>query len=126
FAGVEELAPGHVRTYEARGVRERAFWKPDFVEEPRSVEDSAGAVGEALRKATSLRMLRADVPVGSYLSGGLDSSLVASLALAAKGRGFQTFSLRFADAEYDETGFQRLMARRLGTEHHEVLVSRQD
>src|SRR6185295_5216790 len=126
FAGVEELAPGHVRTYDARGVRERAFWKPEFVEEPRSVEDSAGAVGEALEEATSLRMLRADVPVGSYLSGGLDSSLVAALGLRAKGGHFHTFSLRFEDAEYDETQYQRAMVAALGSDHHEVVVSRHD
>ena len=71
-------------------------------------------------------MLRADVPVGSYLSGGLDSSLIATLGLRAKGERFQTFSLRFEDAEYDETSFQRLMARHLGSDHHEVLVSRAD
>ena len=54
-------------------------------------------------------MLRADVPVGSYLSGGLDSSLVAAMGQEAKGEGFRTFSLRFADAEFDETPFQRAM-----------------
>ena len=82
--------------------------------------------GPALEKATSLRMLRADVPVGSYLSGGLDSSLVAALGLRAKGDRFSTFSLRFEDAEYDETRYQRLMAERLGSDHHEVVVSRRD
>ena len=71
-------------------------------------------------------MLRADVPVGSYLSGGLDSSLIAALGLRAKGSKFSTFSLRFEDAEYDETSYQRTMAERLGSEHHEVLVSRGD
>ena len=81
---------------------------------------------DALEQATSLRMLRADVPVGSYLSGGLDSSLVAALGRRFAGDRFQTFSLRFEDAEYDETGFQRLMAKRLGSEHHEVVVSRGD
>src|SRR3954469_17738271 len=126
FVGVEELPPGCVRTYDLRGVRERAFWQPDFEERARTVEESTHEVRAALQQATSLRMLRADVPVGSYLSGGLDSSLVAALGHAAKGPGFQTFSLRFADAEYDETEFQRLMARRLGTDHHEVLVSRRD
>jgi asparagine synthase (glutamine-hydrolysing) len=71
-------------------------------------------------------MLRADVPVGSYLSGGLDSSIVAALGRRVAGDRFQTFSLRFDDAEYDETGFQRLMAQVVGSEHHEVVVSRRD
>ena len=71
-------------------------------------------------------MLRADVPVGCYLSGGLDSSLVAALGLRAKGAAFCTFSIRFEDAEYDEGHFQRLMAKRLGTDHREVVVSRRD
>jgi len=71
-------------------------------------------------------MLRADVPVGSYLSGGLDSSLVAALGLRAKGERFQTFSLRFEDVEYDETEFQRALVEHLKSEHHEVVVSRTD
>ena len=83
-------------------------------------------VRDALEQATSLRMLRADVPVGSYLSGGLDSSLVAALGLRAKGSKFQTFSLRFEDAEYDETSHQRAMAEYLGSDHHDVVVTRDD
>jgi asparagine synthase (glutamine-hydrolysing) len=71
-------------------------------------------------------MLRADVPVGCYLSGGLDSSFVAALALRAKGSRFATFSLRFADAEYDETPHQRQMADHLGSEHHDLLVAGAD
>ena len=71
-------------------------------------------------------MLRADVPVGSYLSGGLDSSLVAALGLRAKGAKFNTFSLRFEDSEYDETSYQRQMAACLGSEHHEIVVTRAD
>jgi asparagine synthase (glutamine-hydrolysing) len=71
-------------------------------------------------------VLRADVLVGSYLSGGIDSSLVAALGRRAQGERFCTFSLRFEDAEYDETGFQRTMAAQLGSEHREVVVSRAD
>ena len=108
-----------------------AFWSPRFPasgngEFRGSVQEASERVLEELRRATSLRMLRSDVPVGSYLSGGLDSSLVAALGLEAKGSQFNTFSLRFADAEYDETEFQREMVRRLGSDHHEIVVRRED
>src|SRR5688572_29431664 len=71
-----------------------------------SIDDAASAVRDALEKATALRVLRADVRVGSYLSGGLDSSLIAALAHRASGDSLNTFSLRFEDSEYDETGYQ--------------------
>ena len=71
-------------------------------------------------------MLRADVPVGCYLSGGLDSSLIAALGYRfAQGR-FQTFSVRFEDAAFDESAFQHLMVERLGSEHHEITVTARD
>lgn len=127
FAGVHELPPGHLRIYDGGGVRERAYWTPQYPADfAGSLAEATEAVRAALARATELRMLRADVDVGSYLSGGLDSSLIATLGLAAKGEGFQTFSLRFADAEYDEGEFQRLMSARLGTTHHELTVSRGD
>jgi asparagine synthase (glutamine-hydrolysing) len=127
FEGVRELEPGHVRVYEDGKVTDRAYWTADYRETFQgSVQEAAEAVEEALKKATALRMLRADVDVGSYLSGGLDSSVIAALGLAAKGRGFQTFSLRFEDAEYDEGVFQRKMSEYLGSVHHEIVVSRAD
>ncbi len=133
FQGVTELEPGHVRTYENGIVNDCAYWTPGYpVGENAqsmfrgSLEDAVCEVRNALEKATSLRMLRADVPVGSYLSGGLDSSLVAAMGRKFAGDRFQTFSLRFEDAEYDETKYQRLMVNGLGSEHHEVVVSRND
>lgn len=133
FQGVSELEPGHVRTYVNGTVRDHAFWTQHYPVpgDARdrfggSLEDAVKAVRSALESATSLRMLRADVPVGSYLSGGLDSSLVAALGRQFAGDRFQTFSLRFEDAEYDETEYQRLMVKMLGSDHHEVVVSRSD
>lgn len=131
FAGIEELPPGHVRTYLNGERTERAFATVHYPESRAagfrgSLDDAVHAVRDALREATRLRMLRADVPVGSYLSGGLDSSLVAALGLEAKGEKFCTFSLRFEDAEYDETTFQREVVARLGTDHRELCVSRRD
>jgi len=128
FRGIAELPPGHVRTYRNGGVRERAYWRQEHAADfDGSLEEATERVRAALVDATALRMLRADVPVGCYLSGGLDSSVVAALALQATGgERFHTFSLRFEDAEYDEAPFQRQMAARLGSNHHEVHVSRRD
>src|SRR5262249_38062385 len=91
-----------------------------------SLDDARHALRAALERATALRMLRADVTVGSYLSGGLDSSVVSALAQRATGGRLQTFSLRFAAAEDDETAYQRRMVERLRSQHHEVTVSRAD
>jgi asparagine synthase (glutamine-hydrolysing) len=131
FAGIEEVEPGTVRTYAGERIARVSSYAPAFPSSGSgaftgSLDDAVAAVRVALENATSLRMLRADVPVGSYLSGGLDSSVVAALGLRAKGAKFSTFSLRFDDAEYDETPFQRTMAEYLGSDHHEVLVSRRD
>lgn len=131
FEGVEEIPPGHVRTYTAQGRTERAYAAIRYPESPAegfqgSLDDAVAAVRGALREATRLRMLRADVPVGSYLSGGLDSSLVAALGLEVKGEKFCTFSVRFEDAEYDETSFQRQVVAQLHTDHRELLVTRRD
>lgn len=133
FQGVSELKPGHVRIYENGTVRERAFWKPCYPdasgshhEFAGSLDDAVDKVRSALQSATSLRIEQADVPVGCYLSGGLDSSLVAMLGRGIAGNRFQTFSLRFDDTEYDETRYQRMVAAATGSEHHEVVVSRSD
>lgn len=131
FEGIEEVEPGAVRAYGPAGVSTDRAYDPAFPSGAvgtftGTVTDAAEAVREALTDATGLRMLRADVPVGSYLSGGLDSSFIAALGLRAKGSNFSTFSLRFEDAEYDETPFQRAMAAYIGSDHHELVVSRGD
>ncbi len=130
FEGVTELPPGSVRAYDRYGVsKERVWWRPTFATErlrADRTEENAERLLAALREATRLRMVRADVPVGAYLSGGLDSAVVATLARDASTGPLHTFSLRFEDAEYDETSHQRLMAERLGSVHHEVVASRAD
>jgi len=131
FAGVTELRPGHVRIVSRGRSEERAFWQPRYPVDAATgfqgtLEDAVLRVREALEESVRLRMLRADVPVGSYLSGGLDSSIVAALGVRSSGRGFCTYSIRFEDAEYDETGFQRTMAAAIESDHHEILVRRAD
>ncbi|MBU1948964.1 MAG: asparagine synthase (glutamine-hydrolyzing), partial [Candidatus Eisenbacteria bacterium] len=131
FRGIEELPPGCIQTYTAEGMAEKRFYEPHYPHDGAhsfqgSIDEATEAVREVLEEAVRLRILRSDVPVGCYLSGGLDSSLVAALGLGVKGDKFCTYSLRFEDAEFDETDYQRIMADRLGSEHHEVMVSRRD
>ena len=133
FAGIEELRPGCARTYINGTVREHCFSHPHFPSADDagagfggSLDEAVEQVRAALTEATRLRLLRAEVPVGSYLSGGLDSALVAALARRYASGDFHTFSMRFEDPEYDETPFQRLMAAQLGSEHHELMMKRSD
>ena len=131
FAGVTELEPGHVRTVTRGRIYDRAFWEPRYPVGRDALfrgtlEDATEQVRDVLEASVGLRMLRADVPVGCYLSGGLDSSLIAALGLRVKGEQFCTYSIRFEDAEYDETRFQRAMATFIGSDHREITVRRRD
>ncbi|MEW5754798.1 MAG: asparagine synthase (glutamine-hydrolyzing) [Pseudomonadota bacterium] len=131
FKGISELRPGHYRIYRNGAATEHAYWQPRFPtcraeEFAGSLDAAVAALHDTLQQATRLRMQRADVPVGSYLSGGLDSSLVAALGKDARPDTFHTFSMRFEDAEYDETDYQREMAARLGSRHAELLITRAD
>jgi asparagine synthase (glutamine-hydrolysing) len=130
FEGITELEPGHVRTISRESTHDRAFWAAPYPESTvapsGSVEAAAERVRSGLEDAVRLRMLRADVPVGAYLSGGLDSSLIAALGRRVKGDKFSTFSIRFEDAEYDETRYQRSVAALIESDHHEITVSRRE
>jgi asparagine synthase (glutamine-hydrolysing) len=116
FAGVSQLPPGSLLVWErGRIVDQRPWWNPTYGEAPQV----DGDLSEVLRESVSLR-LRADVPVGAYLSGGLDSSLISALARAEVGSKLQTFSIAFRDPRYDERAQQESVARMLGTSHHVV------
>src|SRR5262249_25669158 len=104
-------------------MREHAYWQLSLRETSMSLDEATEELRAALDRATRLRLVRADVPVGCYVSGGLDSSVIATLAGGGRGR-VQTYSLRFSRAEYDEGEFQRLVVDRLGSDHRELAVSR--
>lgn len=129
FEGVASVQPAGVVGFDdALRPSERIYWRPDFSVDPawesRSLDQAADALEEKLSRAVALR-LRADVPVGAYLSGGLDSSVVGDRMRARQPDEFRTFSVRFTDPVFDETGPQRLMAGLLGTQHHEILCDDQ-
>jgi asparagine synthase (glutamine-hydrolysing) len=124
---VHELPPGCTLTAEiARGdlrVQVRRYWRLDYtVDDSKSAEDRARELRTLLVDATRIR-LRADVPVGAYVSGGLDSSVIAGIVRRHTASRLDTFSVTFEDAEYDESAFQEEVARALGTEHSTVSAS---
>ncbi len=130
FAGVEQLPPGSYAVFDANGLRSERYWQPEFPtrgDEPsQDLATNSAQLRELLIRATRLRFERSDFPVGAYLSGGIDSSITAAVISNFTDTRLDTFSMRFADAEFDEGDHQRLMADRLGTHHSEVVVSRGD
>ena len=118
FAGVRQLEPGGVLVWE-RGeiVEQRRWWRPG----PDQPDPGDGDLEDTLRDSIRLR-LQADVPVGAYLSGGLDSSLISALAQVQKQGELRTFSVAFDDPSYDERAEQELVAQAIGTSHHVVDV----
>jgi asparagine synthase (glutamine-hydrolysing) len=116
FQGVSQLPPGSLLIWEPNGlVEQRRWWSPDYEV---CGDGATGGLGAVLRDSVRLR-LRADVPVGAYLSGGLDSSLIAALGQERADR-LRTFSIAFEDPAYDERNHQERVARALGTDHHVI------
>jgi len=126
FEGVKELPPGHSALLREGTLTVKPYWELDY--EPAADSDvcnCAEALFDLLVDATRLR-LRADVPVGAYLSGGLDSTFTTALAARFTGTPLKTFSLSFEEAEYDESHYQKEAVRHLRTEHQEVRISNED
>ncbi|MCW5632259.1 MAG: asparagine synthase (glutamine-hydrolyzing) [Rubrivivax sp.] len=127
FAGVSSLPPGHLMAIDARGERLVRYWDWPFG------DDAAGAHRSDVRWAEELHallvdavrlQLRADVPVGAYLSGGLDSSIITSIVHRYTATPLRTFSLTFEDPEFDERGPQRDLVAHLRTEHSSIEADR--
>jgi len=128
FRGVRKLMPGHFLTIEPGSDPViRKYWDFSFEIDTRHSEaDFQQRLRELLEDSVRLQ-LRADVPVGAHLSGGLDSTTVTALAAATGVRPFHTFSGGFADGpEFDETRYARLASAAAGSVHHEVFPTARD
>jgi asparagine synthase (glutamine-hydrolysing) len=129
FKGVSQVGPGEMVILEGDKLTRRQYWDWDFPAASAHRRESQGALEEELRSilvsATEIR-LRADVPVGAYLSGGLDSSTLVALLKERLPDTLETFSIGFDDAGLDESAHQRTVAEYLKTQHHHVQCSRAD
>jgi asparagine synthase (glutamine-hydrolysing) len=118
YTGVAKLEAGTMLTIDATGTSTRRYWDPadDGDPVPESFADAVDRLDELLNTAVTLR-LRSDVPLGVFLSGGIDSSLVAAVAARQSTIPVTTFSLGFDVAEFDESEYAARVARHLGTDH---------
>jgi asparagine synthase (glutamine-hydrolysing) len=125
FEGVLTLPAGHLMTVDGGGARVHRYWDWPFGtnETSASEERCAEELRELLLDAVRLQ-LRADVPVGAYLSGGLDSSIITTIIRKHTATPLRSFSLTFEDAEFDESVHQRELVEHLHTEHSSICVSK--
>ncbi|MBI4497989.1 MAG: asparagine synthase (glutamine-hydrolyzing) [Chloroflexi bacterium] len=125
FRGIRKLPPGYLLTYDRSGLRLRQYWDFDLAQSEaalaRPVAEWRAAFLEALERAVRMEMV-SDVPLGVFLSGGIDSSAVTVMAARALPQ-VKTFSIAFEDPTFDESRYARLVARHLGTDHHELTLA---
>jgi asparagine synthase (glutamine-hydrolysing) len=122
YGSVLKLPAGHSLTVGEHGVRIRRYWKPQFTAEPQRFEAIVEELETLASDAVERRMI-SDVPLGAFLSGGIDSSAtVAYMANASPGR-VKTFSIGFTNKAFDELGYARAVVKRYRTEHYEQVVS---
>ncbi len=130
FDGIKELKPGHFAVIHDGKIKSRPFWKISFPDandiSGLNEAENAELLRSHLINASKLRFTRSDVPVGAYLSGGIDSSISSSIISNYTEAPLKTFSIRFSDSEFDEGLYQREMVSRLGAEHRDILVSDKD
>jgi asparagine synthase (glutamine-hydrolysing) len=121
FQGIHELPPGHSLVVDAGGCRPIRYWSLDYTPrlEPVDEDRCAEELLDLLVDATRLR-LRSDVPVGAYLSGGLDSTIVATLARRFTDSQLRTFSVAFEDSEFDESRYQDEAIGGLQADHSRI------
>jgi len=129
FEGVEELPPGHLMIIDDSQTNIKEYWSQNFTTDNdfdrRPVKDVAEELSEHINDAIKIR-LRADVPVASYLSGGIDSSVISSQVKKHHNNELITFSVAFKDAAYDERQYQNEMVRHIGTNHFMKEVNGRD
>src|SRR6266853_486023 len=122
FAAVRKLPPGHLLTWRNGRITVAPYWEPPAHETfTGSEHDAVDCLQDVLTDAVRAHLV-SDVPLGAFLSGGIDSSLVVALMARVSGARVKTFSIGFEQPEYDELAYARRVAQAFDTDHHEDIV----
>ncbi|OFV93295.1 MAG: asparagine synthase (glutamine-hydrolyzing) [Acidobacteria bacterium RIFCSPLOWO2_02_FULL_64_15] len=122
YKSIRKLPPAHHLVFSAGGVALTRYWRPEY--QPKttlSYEDARSELNRILTDAVKLRII-SDVPLGAFLSGGVDSSAIVAVMSRLSDRPVKTFSIGFPDQDYNELPYARQVARQYHTEHHEFVV----
>lgn len=122
FADIKNLKPGYLLTYGERGERLSQYWEMDFKRPDFPRGEIPGELPRRLSQSVK-SMLVSDVPLGAFLSGGVDSSSIVALMTEHLDRPVSTFSIGFSDKSYNELRYAREIAKLYGTEHHEEIIT---
>jgi asparagine synthase (glutamine-hydrolysing) len=125
FEGIKKLPPAHYLLYDlSEKVKIERYWKLDFApsqEVKTDLNELCDRIRTGLEESVRLRLI-SDVPLGVFLSGGMDSSLVAGIMAKLSHQPVKTFSIGFEEKEFDELEFARIVSKHFSTEHHEFMV----
>ena len=123
YSAIKKLEPGHSLRFTSTGeVKIERYWQPDFSRKVKLSEEEAGQRAvEALREAVRVRLM-SEVPLGAFLSGGVDSSAVVALMSEESSEPVKTFSIGFEEQDFSELHHARRVAEYVGADHHEFIV----
>jgi asparagine synthase (glutamine-hydrolysing) len=122
YKGVFKLPPAHFLLFKGGELKIKRYWELDYSQKINiSEEDAAGEILRLLKEATKIR-LYSDVPLGAFLSGGIDSSAVVALMAELSSQRIKTFSIGFQEQDYNELTYAKNISSRFYTEHHEFIV----
>lgn len=120
---VYKLEPATLLICTRDDVRKEEYWKPESAPFTGTLKEATAKLGDLMQKSVARELAASDVPTGVFLSGGLDSSTVAYLAQRSSRTRVKTFSIGFSDPSFDESHYAREVARHLGTDHYEEVLS---
>ena len=123
FTGIHKLPPGHLLEFQDGEIRIRQYWDlPQYnTHSPRNEEECLEELEQRLFEASKIRLI-SDVPLGAFLSGGTDSSTIVALMARASSGPVKTFSIGFKKDDFNEANYARIVAKKFGTDHHEMIL----